>query len=265
MTWMTTHPKDGPRACVTHAPCMLTPIGAAICLALYGMPPAAVAQQADSSAEQLNEITVTATRRQATLESVPYSISVVSGEQLEQEGITDIASLASQVPGLSLYDYGARFVGATVPIIRGINADSEPRGFRTFEQAPVGTYIGNSPVDGYFDLEDLKQVEVLRGPQGTLYGAGALGGALRLIPNAPDPSAFAGSFEAGADRLAHSSGTGYTLKAMLNLPLADTIAVRASAKYDYQPGFIDAYGLLQRSNNGLSGIPVLADPGDIVN
>jgi len=111
----------------------------------------------------------------------------------------------------------------------------------------------------------LRQIEVLRGPQGTLYGAGALGGALRLLPNAPDPSAFAGSFEAGGDRLAHSSGTGYTVKGMVNLPLADTIAVRASAKYDYQPGFIDAFGLLKRSNNGLSGIPVLADPTDIVN
>ena len=110
-----------------------------------------------------------------------------------------------------MYDFGARFAGAVAPIIRGINATAEPtRGFRTFEQNPVGTYIGNSPIDGYFQLDDLKQIEVLRGPQGTLYGAGALGGALRLIPNAPDPSAFAGSFEAGGDRLAHSSGTGYT-------------------------------------------------------
>src|ERR1700677_2116694 len=260
MTWMTTHPKDGPRACVTHAPCMLTPIGAAICLALYGMPPAAVAQQADSSAEQLNEITVTATRRQATLESVPYSISVVSGEQLEQEGITDIASLASQVPGLSLYDYGARFVGATVPIIRGINADSEPRGFRTFEQAPVGTYIGNSPVDGYFDLEDLKQVEVLRGPQGTLYGAGALGGALRLIPNSPELDKFYGTIEAGGSRTEHSSGTGYSLRGVLNVPLGDTLAFRASAKYLYEPGWIDAYGLFKRNENTFYGIPLPADP-----
>ena len=148
--------------------------------------------------------------------------------------------------------------GAVAPIIRGINATAEPtRGFRTFEQAPVGTYIGNSPIDGYFQLDDLKQVEVLRGPQGTLYGAGALGGALRLIPNAPDPSAFAGSFEAGGGRLDHSSGTSYILKGMVNIPLADTLAFRASAKYDYEPGFINVYGLLKRTNNGLSGIPVL--------
>ena len=68
-----------------------------------------------------------------------------------------------------MYDYGARFAGASAPIIRGINATAEAtRGFRSFEQNPVGTYIGNSPIDGYFQLDDLKQVEVLRGPQGCL-------------------------------------------------------------------------------------------------
>ena len=100
-----------------------------------------------------------------------------------------------------MYDYGARLAGATVPIIRGINATGEPtRGFRNFEQAPVGTYIGNSPVDGYFQLDDLKQVEVLRGPQGTLYGAGALGGALRLIPNSPELNTFSGLIEGSGGR-----------------------------------------------------------------
>jgi len=244
-----------------------TAVAAAVFFALYGLPHAAVAQvaqPADSASDQLGEITVTATRRSATLESVPYSISVISAAQLDQSGVTDMASLASQVPGLSLYDYGARMVGATAPIIRGINADSAPRGFRTFEEDPVGTYIGNSPIDGYFQLDDLKQVEVLRGPQGTLYGAGALGGAIRLIPNAPELNTFSGMIEAGGSRTAHSSGTGYTLDGLVNIPLGDTMAFRASGKYDYEPGFIDAYGLLKRTNPGVSGIPLLADPGDPV-
>ena len=215
---------------------------------------------------ELEEVTVTANRREQTIEAVPYSLSVISADQLEQANVTDLASLSQSVPGLSMYvDFGARFAGAVAPVIRGINATAEPtRGFRTFEQNPVGTYIGNSPIDGYFQLDDLKQVEVLRGPQGTLYGAGALGGALRLIPNDPDTKAFGGSFEASGDRLSHSSGTGYTVKAMVNVPLADTFAVRLSGKYSYQPGFIDAYGLLKRDNNGLTGVPELADPADIV-
>lgn len=248
-----------------------TTVGAAVFLALYGLPPAAVANQGvadpgDTSSSTLQEITVTATRREQSLEAVPYSISVVSADQLNQAGVTDISSLASNVPGLSMYDTGARLSAAVAPIIRGINATAEPeRGFRTFEQNPVGTYIGNSPVDGYFQLDDLKQIEVLRGPQGTLYGAGALGGALRLIPNAPDPSAFAASIEAGGDRVYNSSGTGYDLKSMVNVPLADTLAIRASVKYEYDPGWINAFGLLKRSNNGPDGVPTLADPGDPIN
>ena len=144
-------------------------------------------------------------------------------------GVTDIASLATEVPGLSMYDYGARLAGATVPIIRGINATGEPtRGFRTFEQAPVGTYIGNSPIDGYFQLDDVKQVEVLRGPQGTLYGAGALGGALRIIPNSPELNELLGRGR-GQRRQGRSLGLAppYTLKGMVNLPLGDVLAFRA--------------------------------------
>jgi iron complex outermembrane receptor protein len=243
-----------------------TTVGAAVFVALYGLPSTVFAQQAASSgatSSELEEITVTANRRQQSLEEVPYSLSVISAEQIERTGVTDIASLANQVPGLSLYDYGARLTGATSPIIRGINATSQPRGFRTFEQNPVGTYIGNSPVDGYFQLVDLKQVEVLRGPQGTLYGAGSLGGALRLIPNSPELDKFSGNIEASGARLAHSDGTGYTVSGMINVPVADTLAFRASAKYAYEPGFISAYGLFKRSNDGVSGVPLLANPGDL--
>ncbi|MDB6158804.1 MAG: TonB-dependent receptor [Gammaproteobacteria bacterium] len=241
-----------------------TSIGTAVFFALYGLPHPVLAEEADSLPGALEEVTVTANRREQNLQAVPYSLSVVSTEQLSQANVTDLASLATNVPGLSMYDFGARLAGAVAPIIRGINATAEPtRGFRSFEQAPVGTYIGNSPIDGYFQLDDLKQVEVLRGPQGTLYGAGALGGALRLIPNDPDVKGFAGLLEAAGDRLDHSSGTGYTLKGMVNVPIGDTLAFRASAKYAYEPGFIDAYGLLKRTNNGLSGIPVLANPNDI--
>jgi outer membrane receptor protein involved in Fe transport len=236
----------------------------AVCIALYGIAPAVYAQQAPTPAtDTLAEVVVTATRRTETLEAVPYSISVVSADQIANAGVTDISSLATAVPGLSMYDYGTRLAGATVPIIRGINATGEPtRGFRTFEQAPVGTYIGNSPIDGYFQLDDVKQIEVLRGPQGTLYGAGALGGALRIIPNSPELNQFAGAIEASGGKLDHSSGTPYSLKGMVNLPLGDTLAFRASAKYLYEPGFVNVYGLLARTNNSLTGIPLLANPAD---
>ena len=120
-------------------------LAAAVCLALYGPPPAARADQASTadSSPELQEITVTATRRTQTVEAVPYSISVVSPEQIAASGAVDIASLAVQVPGLAMFDYGARFTGAVTPIIRGINATGSPaRSFRSFEQSPVGMYVG---------------------------------------------------------------------------------------------------------------------------
>ncbi|HZO23011.1 MAG TPA: TonB-dependent receptor plug domain-containing protein [Steroidobacteraceae bacterium] len=241
----------------------------AVCIALYGVWPAAQAQQAapadEATPSAIAEVTVTATRRTQTLEAVPYSLSVVTADQLAETGVTDIASLASQVPGLSTYEYGARFSAATVPIIRGINATGEPtRGFRTFEQAPVGTYIGNSPIEGYFQLDDLQRVEVLRGPQGTLYGAGTLAGALRLIPNSPELNHWSGLVEGSAGRLDHSDGTPYTVRGLINVPLGDTLAFRAAAKYYYEPGFVDTYGLFARTSNGLSGIPLLANSADPV-
>jgi iron complex outermembrane receptor protein len=241
-------------------------ISAAVFFALYGVPHVASAQQQVDQVDTLQEVVVTASRREQTPEAVPYSLSVVSGDEIARTGVTDIASLASQVPGLSVYDLGARFGGATTPIIRGLNASAASNGFRTFEQSPVGTYIGNSPIDGYFQLDDVQRVEVLRGPQGTLYGAGALGGALRIIPNSPELEKFAGDIEAGGGTVAHSSSASYTTSAMLNVPIGDTLALRMSGKYAYEPGFINIYGILERSGSSpLNAIPTLANPADPVN
>ncbi|HEX4267236.1 MAG TPA: TonB-dependent receptor [Steroidobacteraceae bacterium] len=268
----------GAKAAVTQRR-VLTTVGAAVCIALYGAalpvraddagpaPQGAAAVAADDSnsgAPTLQEITVTASRRTQTEESVPYSLTVITPQQLDNANVTDISSLTSQVPGLSMYDFGARFAGATVPIIRGINATGEPRGFRSFEQSPVGVYVDNSPMDDYIGLIDLQRIEVLRGPQGTLYGAGSLGGAIRLIPNDPELNTVSGQVEAGGDRIANSSGNGYTVDGVLNLPLGHEMALRVAAKYDSQPGWIDVYGLMARSGTGVSAIPKLADPSDPV-
>jgi iron complex outermembrane receptor protein len=209
---------------------------------------------------------VTANRRLQSVESVPYSLTVVSGEQLNQMGVTDLQSLSQTVPGLSTYDYGARLAGATTPIIRGINATGDPtRAFRTFEQSPVGTYVNNSPIEGYIQLDDVKQVEVLRGPQGTLYGAGSLGGAIRLILNDPQLNVFHAYLEAGGGNVAHSNDAKYTIDGMINIPIGETLAFRASTKYEYDPGYITAYGLMKTIGAGVTGVPVLANPGDPVN
>ncbi|HEY2684739.1 MAG TPA: TonB-dependent receptor [Steroidobacteraceae bacterium] len=238
-------------------------VSAAVFFALYGAPQPAAAQQADT----LQEITVTATRRELTLEAVPYSLSVVSSDDIERSGATDLASLAKQVPGLSMFDFGSRLSAATTPIIRGLNGTGESvtRPFRTFEQSPVGVYIGNSPIQGYFQLDDLSRIEVLRGPQGTLYGAGALGGAIRIIPTSPKIGEFSASLDASGGNLAHSSGHPYTVGSTVNIPVGDTVAVRVTGKYAYEPGFVDVYGLVKRTGSQFYGPPVLADPSDPVN
>src|ERR1700730_350178 len=129
----------------------------------------------------LEEVIVTASRRQTTVEEIPYNISAVTGNSLDRAGITDLAQLANQVAGFNYEDRGPRFAGSTVPIMRGLNASNTERPGFMVEQSPVATYIGNSPTVGFLPLSDLERVEVLRGPQGTLYGAGSLGGAIRLI------------------------------------------------------------------------------------
>jgi iron complex outermembrane recepter protein len=210
---------------------------------------------------QLQEVIVTANRRQQAVEAVPYSLTVVSADQISGTGTVDIATLTSQVPGLSMFPAtGTRDSAATFPIIRGINASQSVADFRTFEQSPVGVYVGNSPVAGYIQFDDVQRIEVLRGPQGTLYGAGALGGAIRIIPNSPELGQLGGSIEAGVGAVAHASEPSYSASGMLNVPMGDAFAFRIAGKYEYEPGFIDAYGLMARNGSSLSSLPILADP-----
>jgi outer membrane receptor protein involved in Fe transport len=164
-----------------------------------------------------------------------------------------------------MHDFGARTSAAVTPVIRGINASgtSSNQIVRSFEQSPVGLYFGNSPIDGYFQLDDIQRIEVLRGPQGTLYGAGALGGALRIIPNAPELQKTSGRLEASVGAVSHAGEPSRWVSGMLNVPMGDVLALRLSGKYDYDPGFMDVYGILKRAP-GINGLPVLADPTDPV-
>jgi len=236
-------------------------ISAAVLFALYGLPPAARADAVrDNDPLTLEEITVTASRRVQTTEEIPYAISVVSPADIAATSVTDLASLTRQIGVAG--GASAKTSAITFPIIRGLNA-SPGSALRTIAQAPVGTYIDNSPIDGYFQLEDIQRVEVLRGPQGTLYGAGALGGTLRVIPNAPQLGKLAGDIDGRVGHLEHAGHAQYTATGMINIPIGETLAFRGAANYQYNPGFIDVYGLMVRS--GPLGIPILADPSDPVN
>ena len=224
------------------------------------------APAAAPSESSLGEIVVTAQRRATTLESVPYAISAISAASLAETGTTNLADLSNQMPGFDLQDRGRRFAGTDVPIIRGLNASATDRPGTVYEQSPVGIYLGNSPLVGYFPITDVERIEVLRGPQGTLYGAGALGGAVRLIPVDPKLDTWEGNVSAEGEYLDHADQAGYVVSGLLNAPIGSIAALRTSLQYDHEPGFITQYGVEKRQGSDpVTSPPALADPGNVAN
>ena len=217
---------------------------------------------------ELEEIVVSASRRDETVSKAPYNISAYSGDQLQSANITNVAALSQQVPNFVIQETGARDAGMAVPVIRGLNASSavlstdQPR----FFQSAVGMYLGNTPLIGSLPLMDVERVEVLRGPQGTLYGAGTLAGAVRIAPVEPKLGAYSGSASVAGATVAHSGSLSYDGIGTVNLPLGDTAALRLVAKNQYDAGFIDQNDIMRRQGDEYAnGAPILATPGDIAN
>jgi outer membrane receptor protein involved in Fe transport len=191
----------------------------------------------------LQEITVTATRRPENLAVVPQSIEVFNSSALESEGIRTAADLAQVAPGVDL----TQTLGIATDIsIRGI---SNTAGQITTGAATTGIYlddtpvqvrsIGNGPGNPLPDLFDLDRVEVLRGPQGTLFGAGSEGGALRFIFNQPDLYGLSG-FGRAEMGFTHDGGASYDVGAAGGEPLIDgVLAIRASAHIRHDGGYVD--------------------------
>ena len=137
----------------------------------------------------LEEIIVTATRRNESTQDIPYNISAVTSDTLENSGVAGLGDIARIVPGISFVDQGPVSRGQKKNLVlRGINssAATNNRGNGDESVATVSTYLGETPVFFSLTTKDLERVEVLRGPQGTVYGSGAVGGTIRFIPKKPD-------------------------------------------------------------------------------
>lgn len=216
--------------------------------------------QADSS----SDIVVTANRRSQTALSVPSNISAVSGASLASSGITDAAGVSRLVPGLAVFDEGIRASGNRNTFnLRGLNANAAYNNDDAPDktQDTVSTYFGEAPVFFPFKLVDIERVEVLRGPQGTLYGSGSVGGTVRFIPAAPDPSHFYVEGTGEISSTQHADKLGGSFYGTVNLPITSNLAVRVNGGYDYQSGWIDAVGLVQQTGTPFQvGSIVLADP-----
>ena len=232
-------------------PHRITPIALAVASAL-GSASIALAQEATSSnASSLQEVVVTAQKREEKLHDVPMGVTAITQDSLSNERLLDFADLESKIPGLSV---AIGQPGQDRLTIRGENVGGVG--------STVGTYVDDTPfgssnalangsiMAGDFDTWDLARVEVLRGPQGTLYGAGSEGGLFKYVTNAPDPTKFATAFEVGGEYLDHGEDA-FSGKAMVNVPVGDTAALRVSGYYGQVPGYVNDPNLgLEDVNHG---------------
>src|ERR1700730_7135920 len=200
---------------------------------------AQTASTTDSSAT-LGEIVVTAQKRVSTVQETPISITAVSGDDLKERGITSFTTLAESTPGVSLKSEGP---GETEIEMRGMTAsggNSATVGFYLDDiplTAPAGAQNGKVVIDP--TLYDLNRIEVLRGPQGTLYGAGSMGGTVKLITNQPNLTESQASVESilsGTD----GGGFNHNDNFMVNIPIVnDRLALRIVGSEAFTSGWID--------------------------
>lgn len=159
--------------------------GAAVVLAFVGASitsPSVPAQVASNSSEQIEEIVVTAQRREQNLQKVPISVTAVSGDSLQARGITDVSSFAQATSGLQL---GQGTAGVVVPFLRGVGTSATNLGAESSVAVYAdGVYFSRLPV-GFFSLSDVERVEVLKGPQGTLFGRNSSAGVVQIITKDP--------------------------------------------------------------------------------
>jgi outer membrane receptor protein involved in Fe transport len=208
--------------------------------ALNGVAWCAEAGPETAAAGALEEVVVTAEKRESTVQKTPISITAISGADLQAQGLSNLLSVAQQVPGVSFKTSGP---GQTEFEMRGLTStggQSPTVGFYLDETAltpPAMAQNGKVVIDP--NLFDLNRVEILRGPQGTLYGAGSMGGTIKLVTNAPDPKQIAAGVQ-GIGSGTDGGGFNHTENAMLNLPLwQDVAALRVVVTNKHVQGWID--------------------------
>jgi iron complex outermembrane recepter protein len=233
---------NGSRAGVESPPNSPTgPVSTPLAAAPMQLPPAEPLQSAEQA-----QVLITANKRVEKLQDVPASIAVLSADYLADTESVSFQDYLTAVPGVSYYQNAAQ---TNAIFIRGVSA-----GVNILSSSTTGIYIDDAPVTqsvgGTVDLNtfDLARVEVLRGPQGTLYGAASMGGTVRLITNKPDLSSIATSVETELSQTSHGT-LSYNTNAMFNLPLSDTLGLRVVGGFRESGGFIDEVDLGRNDAN----------------
>src|SRR6185295_4168605 len=185
---------------------------------------AALAQQSAA----LEEIIVTAQKRSESIQEVPLSITALSSDVLEQRSVQSFADYGNRIPNLAFANTGDGIGTSRTISIRGISGDGV-----------TGFYLDETPLPDSIDprIVDIDRIEVLRGPQGTLYGARSMGGTVRLLTKQPSTDKFEGRLHLGVGDTAKASKQNYSADGGINVPISDTMAVRALGFYEKEAGY----------------------------
>jgi iron complex outermembrane recepter protein len=218
-------------------------LGAAgVCLLSLAWAAPGEAADEEPGTGQLAEVVVTSNRLgEQDLQKTPITVTALDTDTLDRTNLDSLADITRNVPGINVTDFGG---GQNVIIIRGVTTDGLPVNTDNETQPTVSVYLDDTPISlagATPDLRvfDLERVEVVRGPQGTLYGAGAMAGNIRYITRKPDATAFDALIEASGDYTDYGT-TGYTVRGLLNTPLvADRLALRVGIYQGEDPGWID--------------------------
>ena len=208
---------------------------------IFSLPAAAQTDEDEGEAAEddpmVEEILVTATYRDTQLMDTPLTISALTDVEIEQRGIEDISHLYLAIPGLN---YGMATQTYHSVSARGIDNLS-------FGMSPsVSTYVDNMPISGFNEYRqplapifDLERIEVLKGPQGTLYGEGSMAGAIRYITKGPSPEGFDYAVTAKAYKMQYSGDLGHRIDGMVNIPLGEQVAARITGYSRFKAGIMD--------------------------
>jgi iron complex outermembrane recepter protein len=198
------------------------------------------AQPAEEPVAEEGEVVVTATLRETNLLDVPFSINAQTQEDIQESGATTLEDLSRNVAGLTIQNLGP---GQSQVSVRGVSAGQIVRDQPGVKEQ-VGVYLDDSVVSlslftPDLDLFDLNRVETLRGPQGTLFGSGSVGGTIRYITNQPRLGVTEGHVEANLN-MVEEDDIGGALRGAVNIPLGNTAAIRAVGYFTQYAGFVDA-------------------------
>ena len=218
--------------------------------AVFHSQPAVAADTSSDSYDTLAEVIVTARKRSENLQDVPISMDVYSSKDLQNLAISQFEDYAAMTPSITFVSAGP---GTQTFVMRGVSDGSNPN----YPNAATTAFLVDDMSMNYYGttpdlhLYDIERIEVLNGPQGTTFGAGAMSGALRFITNKPDPKAFAAGIDLDGGKIDGGTKNG-TVEGFINIPLIDGwTALRVSAFRDYHGGYIDN---LNTTRNWVNGV-----------